>query len=220
MIRERIRPTRSPPRARRRGIRHRGGRCVDALVHRPDRRHAQLHPRRAAVRDAARGGARGRAPAGRDVGAGPRRALVGDRGRRGVGGIAARPRDGSPCRGVADLDDAQILYGSGRDSSAPGSRRGSTTCPRRSGGNAGSATSGGTRCSPRARRRAWSRSGCRPGMPPLRPSSSRRPAVAPPTSRAAARSISGTFLASNGRLHGAMLERLRPGAVSAVPTSD
>ena len=69
------------------------------------------------------------------------------------------------------------------------SRRASTTCSATSGGNVASATSGGTRCSPRAPRRASSRSGCRPGTPPRRRSSSRRPAVAPPTSKVAARSI-------------------------------
>ena len=39
-------------RAGRRGIRHRSGRRPDPLVHRPDRRHPQLRPRRAALRDA------------------------------------------------------------------------------------------------------------------------------------------------------------------------
>ena len=64
------------PRPRRRGVR-RGRRPVDdALVHRPDRRHPQLHPRRAPVRDAARGGARRRDAGRRDLGARDARALV------------------------------------------------------------------------------------------------------------------------------------------------
>ena len=81
------------PRPRRRGVRHRSRRRPDPLVHRPDRRHPQLRPRRAAVRDAARGRA-GRGAAGRGaLGAGAPRALVGPAGRGSVG--ARRGRRGA-----------------------------------------------------------------------------------------------------------------------------
>ena len=61
------------------------GAVDDPLVHRPHRRHPQLHPRRAAVRDPARGRARRRDAGRRDLGAGDARALVRVPRRRRVG---------------------------------------------------------------------------------------------------------------------------------------
>ena len=53
-IRERLARRLPRSRARRRGVRNRSRRRVGPLVHRPDRRHPQLHARRPVVRDPAR----------------------------------------------------------------------------------------------------------------------------------------------------------------------
>ena len=108
-------PARRVPGSRpgRRGVRHRRRRRVRPLVHRPDRRDPQLHPRRPRVRDAPRRRARRGAPGGGPVGARARRAVVGASGRRCVGAEPGRERHGgSTCRGISALDDAQLLYGS------------------------------------------------------------------------------------------------------------
>ncbi len=80
----------SGPRPGGRGVRRGGRRGPDPLVHRPDRRDPQLHPRRAALRDAPGGGGGRRAPgrdperprAGRALACGPRPGRLGDRARR------------------------------------------------------------------------------------------------------------------------------------------
>ena len=132
------------------------GDALGPLVHRPDRRHPQLHPRRPAVRDAARGRARRRAPGGGHLGARAPRALVGPAGRRRVGPRASV--DGA--RGAITvsrrrrLDDCPgpVRLGPGHRRVGPGAR---LPRPARatSGASAASATSGATRCSPRARPR-------------------------------------------------------------------
>ena len=95
MIRERLLGGLPGSRPGRRGVRHRGGRRLDPLVHRPDRRDAQLHPRRAAVRDAARGRARRRDAGGRAVRA---RRSTSAGGRWRGGGAWARNRGEAPRR--------------------------------------------------------------------------------------------------------------------------
>ena len=100
LIRERIGRAYPGPRPRRRGIRHGGRRRDRPLVHRPDRRHAQLHARRAPVRDAARGRGGRRDGGRRDERAGAGRALVRDTRRRARGRSArwAGGRDAAPDR--------------------------------------------------------------------------------------------------------------------------
>ena len=74
----------------RRGVRHGGGRGVGPLVHRPDRRHPQLHARRArSSRRCSPWSATASSQAAVISAPGPRRALVGAPGRRGLGHGAA-----------------------------------------------------------------------------------------------------------------------------------
>ena len=110
-----------------------GGRRVGPLVHRPDRRHAQLHPRRAAVRDAARGRARRRAPGRRAC---PRRRSTSAGGRmarrRGLGAEPGRgARGASACRAStrARRRPGPLRLGPGHRGVGP-ARRASTACSR------------------------------------------------------------------------------------------
>ena len=149
------------PRAGRRGVRRGGGRGHDALVHRPDRRDPQLHPRRAAVRDAARARGRRRGPGRRPVRAGPARALVRVARRRRLGrrrGRAPRVPGASASRGSPRSTTPRCSTARPPSSMRAAWCPASATSCARSGASAASATSGATRCSRRAPRRRCSRS--------------------------------------------------------------
>ena len=157
-----------------------------ALVHRPHRRHPQLHARRAAVRDAP--GARGRRGPGARRASARRRCGTRWFAWRGGGAWATRagpgglgPSTRAPVRsrpGVSRLEDAQLLYSSVPElvRLGPGARLRGAHCAR-SGAIAASATSGAMRWSPRGRRRRWSRSAAQLGPGRPLPCSSRRPAA-------------------------------------------
>ena len=174
-----------------------------ALVHRPDRRHPQLHPWHPAVRHAPGGRARRRAAGRGHLGAGDRRALVGVPRRRGVGAQPGRA-DAAAIRspGSTALADAQVLYGSRRDIADSGQAPGFDGLARRRLARARvrrllglhPARRGRRRGDGRGRPEAWDaaapfvdhRGGRRPGHRLRR---RRGPSTA------------GTFLATNGRLH-------------------
>ena len=98
-IRGLITATYPGPRPRRRGVRHRSRDRHRPLVHRPDRRHPQLHARRPVVRHAARGrgGRRDRGRGHERPGDG--RALVRAARRRHVGGRVGRSDGGAAAPG-------------------------------------------------------------------------------------------------------------------------
>ena len=139
------------------------------------------------------------------------------------GGAWARNRGEAPRRiavsGVADLADAQILYGSGRDIVASGLAPGFDDLLRDVWRERGFGDFWGY---------ALLAEGAAEGVVEVGLSSWDAAAPTVIIEEAGGRATdfegrraidSGTFLASNGRLHGAILERLRPGAVSAAPTS-
>ena len=88
------------------------GDAADALVHRPHRRHPQLHPRGPDLRDPPRGRARRRAAGRGDLRAGARASAGGLARRRSVGLPAAARTEPAQIHvsRIGDLADAQILY--------------------------------------------------------------------------------------------------------------
>ena len=110
------------------------------------------------------------------------------------------------------LDDAQVLYGSGRDIAASGRAPGFDGLLRRRLARARLRRLLGLRARRRGRRRGDGRGrAVGLGRRGADASSSRRPAAGPPTSTGRRAIDSGTFLASNGLLHETVRQRLHRG---------
>ena len=129
-------------------------------------------------------------------------------------------RGGSPCPASRDLADAQVLYGSGRDIVASGRAPGFEGLLRDVWRERGFGDFWGYTLVAEGAAEAMVEVGLS-SWDAAAPTVLIEEAGGRVTDFEGRRAIdSGTFLASNGRLHGPILERLRPGSVSAVPASD